>query len=81
MQNIAHKAFGEAAQSGGALARGFAALGYRKCLLIMLASAVLSVLLAVGLWYLLRWAVGVDIAHSEHFRPGRPQPTHRMALP
>ncbi len=57
MQNMAHKALGEAAQSGGALARGFAALGYPKCLLIMLASAVLSVLLAVGLWYLLHWAL------------------------
>jgi G3E family GTPase len=25
--------------------------------------------------------LGVSIEHSEHFRPGRPQPTHRMALP
>ena len=57
MANIAHKPFGEAAQSGGALARGFAALGYPKCLLIVLASAILSVLLAVGLWYLLHWAI------------------------
>jgi CysZ protein len=55
--NIANKALGEAAQSGGALARGFAALAYPKCLRIMLATAVLSVLLAVGLWYLLHWAL------------------------
>ena len=28
-------------------------------------------------------AIGVsyDIEHSEHFRPGRPEPTHRMAIP
>ncbi|HEY7610672.1 MAG TPA: EI24 domain-containing protein [Alphaproteobacteria bacterium] len=57
MQNIANRALGEAAETGGALARGFAALGYPKCLLIMVASAVLSVLLAVGLWYLLHWAL------------------------
>lgn len=57
MRNIANRAFGEATQSGGALARGFAAFGYPKCLLIMLASAALSVLLAVGFWYLLHWAL------------------------
>ena len=57
MANIANKALGEAVQSGGALTRGFAALAYPKCLLIMLATAVLSVLLAIGLWYLLHWAL------------------------
>ena len=57
MASIGGKALGEAAQSGGALARGFAALGYPKCLLIMLVSAALSVLLAIGLWYLLHWAL------------------------
>ncbi len=57
MADTANKAFGAAARSGGALARGFAALGYPKCLRIMLASAALSVLLAIGLWYLLHWAV------------------------
>ena len=57
MRNIANRTLGEAAHAGGALARGFAALAYPKCLLIMLASAVLSVLLAVGLWYLLHWAL------------------------
>jgi G3E family GTPase len=25
--------------------------------------------------------IAVTVAHSEHFRPGRPDPTHRMALP
>jgi G3E family GTPase len=25
--------------------------------------------------------LAVDVVHSEHFRPGRPQPTHRMAMP
>ncbi len=57
MANIANRALGEAAQNGGALARGFAALAYPKCMLIMLASAVLSVLFAIGLWYLLHWAL------------------------
>jgi len=57
MANIGSTALGKAAQSGGALARGFAALGYPKCLLIMFASAALSVLLAIGLWYLLHWAL------------------------
>src|ERR1051325_1465520 len=57
MANIASKALGAAAQNSGALARGFAALGYPKCLAIMIASAVLSVLLAIGLWYLLHWAI------------------------
>jgi uncharacterized protein involved in cysteine biosynthesis len=57
MQNIANRALGEAAHTSGALARGFAALGYPKCLLIMFASAILSVLLAIGLWYLLHWAL------------------------
>jgi hypothetical protein len=23
----------------------------------------------------------VTVEHSEHFRPGRPEPTHRMATP
>ena len=32
-------------------------MGYPKCLLIVFASAILSVLLAVGLWYLLHWAI------------------------
>ncbi len=57
MANIANKSFGAAAQTGGALARGFAALAYPRCLLVMFASAALSVLLAIGLWYLLHWAV------------------------
>lgn len=57
MQNPGSRILGEAAQSGGALARGFAALLYPKCLLIMFASAALSVLLAIGLWYLLHWAL------------------------
>ncbi|MCW5771375.1 MAG: EI24 domain-containing protein [Rhodospirillaceae bacterium] len=57
MQNLGSRALGEAAQSGGALARGFAALAYPKCLLIMFASAVLAVLLGIGLWYLLHWAL------------------------
>jgi len=57
MANIGTRALGEAAAGGGALARGFAALGYPKCMLIVLASALLSLALAVGLWYLLRWAV------------------------
>jgi hypothetical protein len=28
-------------------------------------------------------AMGVTctLEHSEHFRPGRPEPTHRMAMP
>jgi hypothetical protein len=26
-------------------------------------------------------SIAVTIEHSEHFRPGRPEPTHRMALP
>jgi hypothetical protein len=25
--------------------------------------------------------VGVEVEHIEHFRPGRPEPTHRMAMP
>ena len=25
--------------------------------------------------------VAVKVEHSEHFRPGRPEPTHRMAMP
>jgi len=25
--------------------------------------------------------VAVDVEHCEHFRPGRPEPTHRMATP
>ena len=25
--------------------------------------------------------VTATIEHSEHFRPGRPEPTHRMAMP
>jgi len=57
MANIGTKALGEAAATGGALARGFAALGYPKCMLIVLVSAILSIALAVGLWYLLRWAI------------------------
>jgi len=57
MANVGNKAFGEAAQTGGALARGFAALSYPKCLLVMFVSAGLSILLAVGLWYLLHWAI------------------------
>jgi uncharacterized protein involved in cysteine biosynthesis len=47
----------EPIESASALARGFAALTYPRCLLVMLATAVISLLLAVGLWYLLRWAV------------------------
>ena len=57
MTGIANRPLGKAAATGGALARGFAALAYPKCLLIVLATAVLSVLLAVGLWYLLHWAL------------------------
>ena len=57
MANVGTKALGEAAATGGALARGFAALGYPKCMLIVLVSTILSLALAVGLWYLLRWAV------------------------
>ena len=57
MGDIANKALGAAAGTGGALARGFAALAYPKCLLVMFVSAALSVALAVGLWYLLHWAV------------------------
>jgi uncharacterized protein involved in cysteine biosynthesis len=57
MQNVGSRAVREAAQSGGALARGFAALAYPRCLLIVLASAALSVLLGIGLWFLLRWAL------------------------
>ena len=26
-------------------------------------------------------SISVTVQHSEHFRPGRPQPTHRMATP
>lgn len=48
---------GEVGQSAGALARGFQALSYPKCLGIMLLSAFLTLLLAVGLWYLLHWAL------------------------
>ncbi len=47
----------EAKLTAGALARGFEALTYPKCLLIMLASAVLSVMLAIVFWYFLRWAI------------------------
>ena len=25
--------------------------------------------------------VTATVEHSEHFRPGRPEPTHRMAMP
>jgi uncharacterized protein involved in cysteine biosynthesis len=57
MGDVANRVVGEAAQSGGALARGFAALAYPKCLLIMLATAAISAALAVGLWYLLHWAL------------------------
>ncbi len=57
MPNAAKNVLGAAAQTGGALAHGFAALAYPRCLLVMIASAVLSVLLAVGLWYLLHWAL------------------------
>jgi uncharacterized protein involved in cysteine biosynthesis len=57
MANIGMRALGEATQSSGALARGFAALAYPKCLLIVLVSTAISIALAVGLWYLLRWAV------------------------
>ncbi len=28
-----------------------------------------------------KMGVTATIEHSEHFRPGRPQPTHRMATP
>jgi CysZ protein len=54
---LGNSALGEIGESGGALARGFRALLYPKCLLIVLASALLSILLAVGLWYLLHWAL------------------------
>ena len=57
MPNPAKAALGAAAHNSGALARGFAALAYPKCLLVVIASAVLSVLLGIGLWYLLHWAV------------------------
>ena len=57
MPNAGKSAFGEAAQTGGALARGFAALSYPKCLFVVFVSAALSVLLAIGLWYLLHWAL------------------------
>jgi len=57
MATIGSKALGEAAETGGALARGFQALGYPKCMLIVLVSTILSIALAVGLWYLLRWAI------------------------
>jgi uncharacterized protein involved in cysteine biosynthesis len=57
MADIANRALGEGAQTGGALAKGFAALAYPKCLFVMFVSAALSVALAVGLWYLLHWAV------------------------
>jgi uncharacterized protein involved in cysteine biosynthesis len=50
-------AAGEARRGASALARGFEALTYPKCLVIVLASAVLSLLLAVLLWYVLRWAI------------------------
>lgn len=57
MANAAKSAHGAAKQNGGALARGFAALGYPKCMSIVVVSAILSVLLGIGLWYLLQWAV------------------------
>jgi uncharacterized protein involved in cysteine biosynthesis len=47
----------EPLRSAGALARGFAALTYPRCLVAMAASAALSIVLAVGLWFLLRWAL------------------------
>jgi hypothetical protein len=25
--------------------------------------------------------IAATVVHSEHFRPGRPEPTHRMATP
>lgn len=57
MQNAPKRTLGEAAQTGGALARGFAALAYPKCMLVVLLSSILSIVLAVALWYLLRWAL------------------------
>jgi hypothetical protein len=43
----------------------------------VLRTAVLSALTEVAG----RTAVSAHVEHCEHFRPGRPQPTHRMAVP
>ncbi len=57
MANFGTSALGGAAHSAGALARGFQALAYPRCMLIMIVSAGLSIVLAIGLWFLLRWAI------------------------